>query len=60
LSVTSSFGAEALFLGQLAHQPECRLRISPTLNKHVENLALVVDGAPQVHPLPGDPDDHFV
>jgi hypothetical protein len=51
---------EALFLEQLAHQPECRLRISPTLNKHVENLALVVDGAPQVHPLPGDPDDHFV
>jgi hypothetical protein len=34
---------EALFLEQLAHQPECRLRISPTLNKHVENLALVVD-----------------
>ena len=37
---------EALFLEQLAHQPECRLRISPTLNKHVENLALMVDGAP--------------
>jgi hypothetical protein len=51
---------EALFLEQLAHPPECRLRISPTLNKHVENLALVVDGAPQVHPLPGDPDDHLV
>ena len=38
---------EALFLEQLAHQPECCLRISPTLNEHVENLALVVDGAPQ-------------
>jgi hypothetical protein len=50
---------EALFLEQLAHQPECRLRIAPTLNEHVEDLALVVDGAPQVHPFPGDPDDHL-
>jgi hypothetical protein len=51
---------EALFLEQLAHQPECRLGIAPALNEHVEDLALVVDGAPQVHPLPGDPDDHLV
>ena len=51
---------EALFLEQFAHQPERRLRISPTLNEHVEDLALVVDGAPQVHPLPGDPDDHLI
>jgi len=51
---------EALFLEQLAHQPECRLRVSPTLNEDVENLALVVDGAPQIHPLAGDPDDHLV
>ena len=51
---------EALFLEQLAHQPECRLRISPTLNEHVEDLALVVDGAPQVHLFPVDPDDHLV
>ena len=51
---------EALFLEQLAHQPECRLCISPTLNEHVEDLALVVDGAPQVHPLAGDPNDHLV
>ena len=28
-----------------------------TLNQHVEDLALVVDGAPQIHPRPGDPDD---
>jgi hypothetical protein len=33
---------KALFLEQLAHQPECRLRIAPTLNEHVEDLALVV------------------
>ena len=51
---------EAQFLEQLAHQPECRLRIAPALNEHVENFALMVDGAPQVHPLPGDPNDHLV
>jgi hypothetical protein len=34
--------------------------VSLALNEHVEDLALVVDGAPQVHPLPGDPDDHLV
>ena len=48
---------EALFLEQLAQQPECRLRIATALNEHVENFALMVDGAPQVHPLPGDPND---
>src|SRR5918911_97645 len=51
---------EPQFLEQLARQPECRLRIAPTLNEHVEDLALVVDGAPQIHPFPGDPNDHFV
>jgi hypothetical protein len=35
----------ALFLKKLAHQPECRLRISPTLNEDFEDLALVVNGA---------------
>jgi hypothetical protein len=58
LSVTSR--CEPQFLKQLAHQPQCRLGISPTLNEHLEDLALVVDGAPQVHPFPGDPDDHLV
>jgi hypothetical protein len=47
-------------LEQLPHQPECRPRTAPTLNKHVEDLALVVDGAPQVHPLPSDPNDHLI
>ena len=31
-----------------------------TLNQHVEDLALVVDGAPQIHPLASDPNHHFV
>ena len=51
---------EALFLEYFAHQPECRLRIAPTLNEHVEDLAFMVDGAPQIHPFPGDPNDHLV
>jgi hypothetical protein len=36
------------------------LRITPTLKEHVEDLALVVDGGPQIHPFPGDPNDHLV
>jgi hypothetical protein len=47
-------------LEQLPHYPECRLGISPSLNKHVEDFALVVDGTPQVHLFPGDPDDRLV
>jgi hypothetical protein len=43
---------EALFLEYFAHQPECRLRISPTLNEHLEDLAFMVDGAPQIHLFP--------
>ena|SRR5438132_6835261 len=35
----------------------CRLR---ALNQHIEDLALVVDRPPQIHPLVGDPDDHLV
>ena len=51
---------EALLLKQLAHQPECRLRIAPTLNEHVEDLAFVVDGTPQIHPPARDPHHHLV
>ena len=27
---------------------------------HVEDLALMIDGAPEIHPLPGDPHHHLV
>jgi hypothetical protein len=30
------------------------------LNQHVEDLGLVVDSAPEVHPLAGDPNHHLV
>jgi hypothetical protein len=49
-----------LFLEELAHQPDCRPLVAPALNQHVENLALVIDGAPQVHPFAGNPNHHLV
>jgi hypothetical protein len=51
---------EALLLEQLAHQPQRRPAIAAALDQHVEDLALVVDSAPAVHPLAGDPDHHLV
>jgi hypothetical protein len=36
--------------------PACRA----ALNQHVEDLSLVIDGAPQVHPFAGNPDHHLV
>jgi hypothetical protein len=44
-----------LLLEQLAHQPQRRPSVAPTLNQHVENLALVIDGSPRKHPLASDP-----
>jgi hypothetical protein len=54
------FRREALFPDQLAHQPERRALVASALNQHIENLTLMIDGAPQVHPLAGDADDHLV
>ena len=51
---------EALFAEQLAHQLDGRRAVSTTLDQDLEDLALVVDGTPQIHMLAGDPDDHFV
>src|SRR6267154_54128 len=53
-------GHEALGPEELAHQPECCPLVAAALNQHVENLALVIDGAPQVHPLARDANDHLV
>src|SRR5207253_2537360 len=52
--------AQALFAQQLAHQPQRGLLVAAALHQYIEDLALVIDGAPQVHSLPGDPDDHLV
>jgi hypothetical protein len=37
-----------------------RAPVAPALDEHGEDLALVIDGSPQVHPFAGDPDDHLV
>src|ERR1700682_1178670 len=54
------FRREALFPKELAHQSYCRPLVAPALDQHVENLALVVDGTPQVHPLARDANHHLV
>src|SRR5690348_4320849 len=51
---------EALFAEQLAHQFDRRRPVSTTLDQDLEDLAVVVDGAPQIHLLARNPDDHFV
>src|SRR6266436_300444 len=51
---------KALLLEQLAHQPQRRPGVASALDQHVEDLALVVDGTPQIHPLAGDPHHHLV
>src|SRR5712671_3077715 len=47
-------GCEALLPEQLAHEPQGGALIAPALNQYVEDLALVIDGTPQIHPLAGD------
>jgi len=47
------FRRETLLLEQLAHQPQRRPGVASALDQHVEDLALVVDGLPQIHPLAG-------
>ena len=45
---------------KLAHQSQRRPAVAATLDQHVEDLAFVVDGTPEVHPLAGDPNNHLV
>jgi hypothetical protein len=54
------FRREALLAEQLAHELEGCALVPSALNQDFENLALMIDGTPQVHMLAGDPDDHFV
>ena len=54
------FWHKTLLLEQLAHQPQRCPGVASALNQHIENLALVVDGTPQIHPLTGDPHHHLV
>jgi hypothetical protein len=54
------FRREAMLFEQLAHQPQRRALVAVALNKHIEDLAFVIHGAPQIHPFIGDPNYHFV
>jgi hypothetical protein len=53
------FRRKSLLFEQLAHQSQGRQGVAPALNKHVEDLAFVVNGTPEVHPLAGDPEQHL-
>ena len=50
---------EAVLSQQLAHQLE-GAAVSPALKQHVEDLAFMVDRAPEIHPLASDPNHHLV
>jgi hypothetical protein len=60
LSVVSNFGTKPCFLSSLRISRSAARLSRRALNQHVENLALVIDGAPQVHPQAGDANDHLV
>jgi hypothetical protein len=60
LSVVSNFGAKPCFLSSLRISRSARALVAAALNRHVENLALVIDGSPQVHPHAGDANHHLV
>src|SRR5437660_11374461 len=54
------FRREALLAKQLAHQLDGCALVPSALNQDLEDLALMVDRAPQIHMLAGDLHYHFV
>jgi hypothetical protein len=54
------FSARSLAFEKLAHQPQRRALVAAALDEHIEDLAFVIRGAPQIHPTTGDPNNHFV
>ena len=60
MSVTSNIGANPCFLSSLRISRNAARLTRRLLDQHVEDLAFVVDGTPEVHPLAGDPDNHLV
>jgi hypothetical protein len=53
-------GHETLPREQLAHQLQGRALVPSALNQHVEDFALVVHRAPEIHRLATDPHHHFI
>jgi hypothetical protein len=54
------FRCKPLLSEKLAHQPQRRPAVAAALHQHVQDLAFVVNGTPEIHPLAGDADHHFV
>jgi hypothetical protein len=53
-------GREALLSEKFAHQLRGSPPVSPRLDQDIEDLALVIDGAPQIHSPSSDAHDHLV
>ena len=60
LSVTTMLGAKPCFLSSPAHELPGRRLVPPPLHQNAQNFALVVDRAPQIHPIVANADDHFI
>jgi hypothetical protein len=48
------FWLNRLVSQQTPEQPQSRISVSPSLNDDVQNFALIIDRAPQEHPLSPD------
>ena len=57
--MTNKFGAKPCFLSSLRISRSAARRRGET-GPYVEYLALMIDGAPEVYPLPADPHHHLV
>ena len=60
LSVTVTVGCKTLFLEQLAHQFHGRSLVAPSLHQEIENLAFIVDRAPEPEPPARNRHGHLV
>ena len=58
--MASNLGAKPCFFRSLRISRSAAPGVTAALNQHVEDLALVIDGTPEVHPLAGDPHHHLV
>lgn len=54
------FWVDTLILQKCPKLPMCCALIATLLDRHVEDLAFVVDGAPEKHPLAADLHDHLI
>ena len=53
-------GLHRLISEKASEQLQRGFRVPPALHDEVQNLAFVIDGSPQIHPLSADPADHLI